>query len=135
MTIFPTARSRRLPALAPGTCLQGGVGRDRTQHPELRNQTRYAIAYRAGALGGGNCALVLAREPVGLLYNPALPQLQDCLPQSQVRNLDPHKRILYDIRRRDADHAERWMRKHLIDFQRGFVMARLDMHVPISLPT
>lgn len=91
----------------------------------------HAVVARAG----GNRALILAREPVGLLYNPALSQLQDSLPQSQVRNLDAHKRILDGIRRRDADHAELWMRKHLIDFQRGFVMARLDMHVPISLPT
>lgn len=82
-----------------------------------------------------NRALILAREPVSLLYNPALSQLQSPLPQSQKRNLEAHRHIMEALHKRDADKAEQWMRKHMIDFQRGFVLARLDMNVPIASPT
>lgn len=80
-----------------------------------------------------NRALMLAREPVSLLYNVTLSQMQTQLPQMHARNLAAHRRIVSSLRSRDADDAEQWMRKHIIDFQRGFVLAQLDMHVPISI--
>jgi DNA-binding FadR family transcriptional regulator len=51
----------------------------------------------------------------------------------QARNSAAHREILQALRKGDADGAEQWMRKHIIDFQRGFVLAQLDMHVPISI--
>jgi len=85
------------------------------------------------ARASGNRALMLARKPVGLLYGPAMSQLQILLPQAHSRNCHAHRRIFEGLRRQDAAQAERWMRKHLIDYQRGYVLARLDMDVPISL--
>jgi DNA-binding GntR family transcriptional regulator len=58
--------------------------------------------------------------------------MQVALPRMQARNIAAHREILQALRGRDADGAENWMRKHIIDFQRGFVLAQLDMHVPIS---
>ena len=80
-----------------------------------------------------NRALMLAREPVSLLYNVTLSQMQAQLPQMHARNLAAHRHIVNALRGKDADAAEQWMRKHIIDFQRGFVLAQLDMHVPISI--
>ena len=80
-----------------------------------------------------NRALMLAREPVSLLYNTTLAQMQAQLPQMHARNLAAHRHIVQALHARAADDAERWMRKHIIDFQRGFVLAQLDMHVPISI--
>lgn len=80
-----------------------------------------------------NRALMLAREPVSLLYSTALSKMQAQLPQMQSRNVAAHRNILETLRAHDADGAERWMRKHIVDFQRGFVLAQLDMHVPISI--
>jgi DNA-binding FadR family transcriptional regulator len=88
----------------------------------------------AVARTSGNRALMLAREPVSLLYRSALAQLHDHLPQSQSRNLVAHRKILDALRLQDTDEAEQAMRKHMIDFQRGFVQAHLKMDVPITLP-
>lgn len=80
-----------------------------------------------------NRALILAREPISLLYNPTLLRIHMLLPQSKARNLAAHLAILQALQRRDAVAAEDWTRKHLIDFQRGFEMAALDMSAPITL--
>lgn len=82
-----------------------------------------------------NHALMLAREPVGLLYNPTLMQVFRRLPQARSRNLKAHEQILQALHARDAAAATDWTRRHLIDFQRGFVMAGLDMGTPIAQPT
>ena len=82
-----------------------------------------------------NHALMLAREPVGLLYNPTLLQIFAHLPQAGARNLDAHAHTLAALRRRDAEDAAEWTRKHMVDFQRGFALAGLDMSTPIAEPT
>ena len=81
-----------------------------------------------------NHALMLAREPVGLLYNPTLLQIYARLPQASARNLQAHRATLDALQRRDADAAAEWTRKHMVDFQRGFVTAGLDMSAPIAQP-
>lgn len=82
-----------------------------------------------------NHALMLAREPVGLLYNPTLLQIFPRLPQACDRNLAAHAEMLAALRQRDADGAAEWTRKHMVDFQRGFAMAGLDMSTPLTQPS
>ena len=82
-----------------------------------------------------NRALMLAREPVGLLYNPTLLQIFQRLPQASARNLAAHHHTLAALRARDAEAAAEWTRKHMVDFQRGFALAGLDMSTPIAQPT
>lgn len=82
-----------------------------------------------------NRALMLAREPVGLLYNPTLLQIFQRLPQASGRNLAAHRHTLDALRAGDADAAAEWTRKHMVDFQRGFAMAGLSMRTPIAQPT
>lgn len=89
----------------------------------------HALVARAGR----NRALMLAREPVSLLYSATLARMQGQLPQMHARNLAAHRHILDALRQHDAQRAEHWMRKHIVDFQRGFVLAQLDMHVPVSM--
>ena len=81
-----------------------------------------------------NKALMLAREPVGLLYYPTLLQIFKRLPQAVARNLEAHRQILAALRARDASAAADWTRKHMVDFQRGFALAGLDMSTPIAQP-
>lgn len=81
-----------------------------------------------------NRALMLAREPVSLFYQPTLYEIHQRLPQSRARNLAAHRQILDALHRRDADAAADWTHKHMVDFQRGFAMAGLDMDTPIALP-
>lgn len=82
-----------------------------------------------------NHALMLAREPISLLYNPALGQIFSHLPQASDRNLEAHRQMLAALHARDAAAAEHWAHKHMVDFQRGFAMAGLDMSTPIAQPT
>ena len=81
----------------------------------------------------GNRALMLAREPMNLLYRPSLIRLQQVLPQMERRNLDAHKRIVKAIAAGDADLAHEWTRKHMIDFQRGYAVAGIPMNTPLQL--
>ena len=81
----------------------------------------------------GNRALMLAREPINLLYRPSLIRLQQVLPQMERRNLDAHKRIVKAIAAGDADLAHEWTRKHMIDFQRGYAVAGIPMNTPLQL--
>lgn len=81
-----------------------------------------------------NRALMLAREPVGLLYDPTLQQIFQRLPQASARNLAAHRHTLAALQARDADGAAAWTRKHMVDFQRGFAMAGLSMRTPLAQP-
>ncbi len=81
-----------------------------------------------------NRALMLAREPVGLLYNPTLLQIFQRLPQASQRNAAAHRQTLNALQAGDADAAANWTRKHMVDFQRGFALAGLDMSTPIAQP-
>ncbi len=79
-----------------------------------------------------NRALMLAREPISLLYNPTLLQIHLHLPQSKARNLAAHRAILDALRCKDVRSASEWTRKHMVDFQKGFEMTGLDMRTPIT---
>lgn len=81
----------------------------------------------------GNRVLMLAREPINLLYRPSLIRLQQALPQMERRNLDAHKRIVRAIAAGDANLAQEWTRKHLIDFQRGYALAGIPMNTPMQM--
>lgn len=82
----------------------------------------------------GNFALVLAREPIGQLFYPACLAIEPLLPQSGPRMEAAHSRITEAIARRDAAEAETWMRKHIEDFRRGWLLAKRDEDLPVSGP-
>lgn len=114
-----------------GACHALGLGH--AAHAEL---VQLDVAFHA-LIGRAshNRALMLAREPASLLYNPTLQQVFGHLPQAAARNLHAHRQIVAALERHDEDGAERWMHKHMTDFQRGFALAGLDMGTPIAQPT
>jgi DNA-binding FadR family transcriptional regulator len=77
------------------------------------------------AESAGNRALILAREPIGLLFRPAgeviLPRLQ-----TQKRILSAHKSILKLLKQHDASGAQQWMHRHMADFKRGYEATGMD---------
>lgn len=78
-----------------------------------------------------NRPLMLAREPISLLYKPTLIRIYSQIPQSKSRVLTAHRHIVDGLDRGNADMAVEWTHKHMVDFQRGFQMAGLDMQAPI----
>lgn len=115
--------------------LNGIIERTRHAISNASWSTRLDTEFHAAvAEGTHNRAFLLAREPVGLLLYPAFEMLHPLLPQALGRMLDAHDRITTAIAAGDAAEAELWMRKHIVDFRRGWEMAHLSMDVPVSLP-
>jgi len=77
-----------------------------------------------------NRALILAREPISLLFMPAgraiLPKLK-----TQQRIIDAHRAILQAIEGRDIAGSESWMARHIEDFRRGYERTGLSMDEPL----
>jgi DNA-binding FadR family transcriptional regulator len=87
------------------------------------------------AEAGGNRALTLAREPIGLLVYPTVAPMMRRLKQAGPRLAAAHRAIFAAIRDRDGRTAETWMRRHIVDFRRGYELASLDMEKPVDLLT
>jgi DNA-binding FadR family transcriptional regulator len=86
------------------------------------------------AEGAHNSAMLLSREPVGILLYPAFEMLHPLLPQALGRMLEAHDKVAAAITAGDATEAELWMRKHMVDFRRGWEMAKLSLDTPVTLP-
>lgn len=124
------ANLARMEVLAKQALQDNAEARARRQSALIELDVQFhALVARAGR----NRALMLAREPVSLLYSATLARMQEQLPQMHARNLVAHRHIVEALRQHDAERAEHWMRKHIVDFQRGFMLAQLDMHVPVSM--
>lgn len=80
----------------------------------------------------GNFAIILAREPIGQLFYPACLAIEPTLPQSRARMEVAHSKITDAIARRDGREAENWMRKHIEDFRRGWLMTKRDEDMPVA---
>lgn len=82
------------------------------------------------AKAASNRVLMLAREPIGLLFKPAgetiLPRLG-----THRRVVDAHRAILDAISRGDRVEAQRWMDRHMADFRRGYEAAGADLDSPL----
>ena len=69
---------------------------------------------------------------MSLLFYPSVDVLLRKLPRAGQRLLDAHRHILDALKRRDAGMASEWMKKHIVDFKRGYVRAQLDMEQPVE---
>ena len=84
--------------------------------------------------GAHNKALILSREPIGLLLYSAFDRLCPLLPQASGRMLIAHEKIAKAVLAGNSDEAALWMRKHIIDFRRGWEMASLSLDSAVDLP-
>ena len=77
-----------------------------------------------------NRVLLLAREPVSLLFYPSLQRLFEHELTHEVsprRLLDAHRRLIRGFRERDGKYVHDWMLKHMVDFRRGYEFAGIDL--------
>jgi DNA-binding FadR family transcriptional regulator len=82
------------------------------------------------ASAAGNKALLMARAPLARLFYPAF-QASMFPPQAGRRLLDAHTLIADAIISGDGATARQWMRKHIVDFRRGYEIAGLDVDAPL----
>lgn len=82
-----------------------------------------------------NKALQLSREPISLLFYPALerifsnPRTRISAPQ---RLLEAHAKIVAALVLGDAVTAELWMHKHMSDFRRGYEVCGFELDTPVD---
>ena len=79
-----------------------------------------------------NPALMLAQEPLIQLLAPSLRAMIDRVPQARGRIANAQARLVAAIRTRDAQEAANWMAKHIRDFKKGYEIAGIDQHDPVS---
>ncbi|MGB3245939.1 MAG: FCD domain-containing protein [Sulfitobacter sp.] len=84
------------------------------------------------AEAGKNRVLQLAREPIGFLIFSGIDALIPELPQAMSRQVVAHSHVIEAIRNRDPVGARDWMRRHIDDFKRGYVLAGLPLDEPIA---
>jgi GntR family transcriptional repressor for pyruvate dehydrogenase complex len=84
------------------------------------------------AEASGNRVLKLSREPTGLLIHPTTEMLFVQVAAAPQRLLDAHRHLLDAIAAGDADRAETWMRRHVVDWRKGFELAGKDLDHPVE---
>lgn len=83
----------------------------------------------------GNKALLLAREPISLLFYPAVKVLFEQPETSAVagrRVVQAHQYIVDALKARDVETARLWMHKHMVDFKRGYDVCGLDIDAVVD---
>ncbi|MGD9538635.1 MAG: FadR/GntR family transcriptional regulator [Alphaproteobacteria bacterium] len=88
--------------------------------------------HRLVAQATGNRALAVSEEPIAMLLHSATDQLYRRSPRARFRLLEAHRHVYEALVARDADGAEQWMRKHIEDFRRGYIVAGMDFKGPIK---
>lgn len=79
----------------------------------------------------GNEIFQTMRQPLHDLFMPMVSELIDNIDTSGWM-LEAHERILTAIENRDGDEAEKWARRHMEDFKRGYLKASLDFDSRVS---
>lgn len=96
--------------------------------------TQAADFFRLLAAAAGNRVLSLSQEPLLQLLDSSLRRLIDVVPQARARIATAQRRIFEAIEQGDAAAARIWCEKHIRDYRRGFEIAAIDLHLPISAP-
>jgi DNA-binding FadR family transcriptional regulator len=84
------------------------------------------------AEAAGNRVAQLAREPTGLLIYPATAPIFAAVPEAAPRLLAAHRHVVDAMRSRDRALAGLWMRRHIVDFRKGFVRSGGDLDGPVA---
>ncbi len=79
------------------------------------------------AASTGNQVLMMNQEPLSLLLRPSLKIMVGRVPQAKARILSAQREIVDALKNKDAPRAAEWMRKHIVDFRRGYGLAGIDL--------
>lgn len=84
------------------------------------------------AKASANRVLQLAREPASLLFFPTTELICRFVAEGPARMIEAHGRLIDALRRRDAEAARLWMRRHVKDWGKGFERAGRELDQPIE---
>ncbi|TDI63418.1 MAG: FadR family transcriptional regulator [Alphaproteobacteria bacterium] len=75
----------------------------------------------------GNRVLVLTQAPLCHLLRPSLVLMVEKVPQARQRIKHAQGKILEACSGRRMEEAQDWMRKHIVDFKRGYMLAGIEL--------
>lgn len=75
----------------------------------------------------GNRVLVLTQAPLCHLLRPSLVLMVGKVPQARQRIKHAQEKILEACAARRLEEAQDWMRKHIVDFKRGYMLAGIEL--------
>src|SRR5690606_12186952 len=84
------------------------------------------------AAAAGNTAVLLIRQPFGLLFDAAFRSVFESVAAAGLRLLDPPRKLLEAVRNRAPEVARAEMERHIRDFRRGYLRAGLDPDRPVE---
>lgn len=84
------------------------------------------------AKAAGNTAVLLIRQPIGLLFYAAFRSVFENVAAAGLRLLDPHRKIVDAVKARAPETARLEMERHIQDFRRGYLRAGLDPDRPVE---
>jgi GntR family transcriptional regulator, transcriptional repressor for pyruvate dehydrogenase complex len=93
---------------------------------------RTAEFFRSVGRATHNQVLMLAQEPLLQLLEPSLQVMIDKVPQARSRISTAQRKIGEALNARDPEGARVWMSRHIRDFRKGFELARIDLHHPVT---
>ncbi len=75
----------------------------------------------------GNRVLVMTQAPLCHLLRPSLRLMIGKVPQARERIKVAQKRIVEACLKHQVKDAENWMRRHIVDFKRGYELAGIEL--------
>ncbi|MEF2547174.1 FCD domain-containing protein [Aurantimonas sp. E1-2-R+4] len=136
LALEPAAAAQAALAIQPEQieALEDNLARTRVAVAEGSILTTLDLEFHALiAEATGNATWQLAREPAAMLLFPANERMLPRLSQAGARLIEAHEHIIAAFKKRDATLAADWMRRHINDFRRGYVLAGCDPDEPVHL--
>jgi GntR family transcriptional regulator, transcriptional repressor for pyruvate dehydrogenase complex len=79
-----------------------------------------------------NGAMIMAYEPVGQLIYASTQQIFESASIGAQRLYDAHAILVDALERKDRDMALSWMKKHILDFEKGLMAANVNFDEPVN---
>jgi len=135
MALEPEATRLAATRIAPVqlNALEALVRASETRIDDDQNVVEQTVLFFNGlAAATGNQVLMMSQKPLSLLLRPSLGLMIGRVAQARRRIIDAQKEILKALQKGDADLAAEWMRKHILDFRRGYDLAGIDFNHVIA---
>lgn len=115
--------------------LEQNLARSKAAMGDSAELTRLDVEFHGLlARAGGNTAVLLMREPFGMLFYPAFRTVIEKVETAGGRLLGTHRDIVDAVKARSPDDARVEMKRHITDFRRGYLRTGLDPDLPIEKP-
>jgi len=79
-----------------------------------------------------NSVMIISYEAIGQLIYASTQQIFECVPIGAQRLYDAHAILVEALENNDQEKAKCWMKKHILDFERGLMGANVNFDEPVN---